>query len=190
MNKRSGSEDSIWARERCRHAHTVIRMPLSGPPAALPLVSSQVTSPSSAKRKMSSAHAAPSLEEILQGLGGRSGSCSSKPPPVLFLVIRHHVVTPLKLFEAFAAQLDGEDTSVKRARVLAWSEGWEGSSSSVPGVFHSHMKRPEDFCVAGPHPQWERYVLFRNTRRCVWRLIPLMTEWTYRLLGSIEPVQW
>lgn len=57
-------------------------MPLRGPrrTGALPLVSSEVTSPSSAKGKMSSAHAAPSLEEILQGLGGRSGSCSSKPP--------------------------------------------------------------------------------------------------------------
>lgn len=72
---------------------------------ALPLVSSEVTSPSSAKREASGAHAAPSLEEILQGQRGRSGGRRSKPPPVLFLVIRCHVVAPLKLFEALAAQL-------------------------------------------------------------------------------------
>lgn len=45
--------------------------------------------------------------------------CRGEPPPLLFLVIGRRVVTPRRLFEAFAVQLGGEDTSVKRARVLA-----------------------------------------------------------------------
>lgn len=145
--------------------HRLIRMAPCGADV-LPLCLLWSNQPFLCKGKMSGTHAAPLLEELLQGLSGHSSSCSSKPPPVFLSLVARFRLSNNKMRsihwncfffkKAVAARLDGEDMSVmhecfgvqitSQGRVRVATRPLKMMSSNRH-LWSFYMKLTEDICV-------------------------------------------